>query len=81
MDFYAAHAFTVEPLPRHSMLPYPYPEGKDYPADAEHLGISTGVQHAGAVGANAAELALSIFGAALKRRGYRSQRTSTQARS
>ena len=29
--------FTVEPLPRHSLLPYPYPEGKDYPADVEHL--------------------------------------------
>src|SRR6266446_3913108 len=38
LDFYAAHAFTVEPLPRHSLLPYPYPEGKDYPADPEHLG-------------------------------------------
>lgn len=38
LDFYAAHAFTVEPLPRHSLVPYPYPEGKDYPADAEHLG-------------------------------------------
>jgi len=38
LDFYAAHAFTVEPLPRHSLLPYPYPEGKDYPADTEHLG-------------------------------------------
>jgi len=38
LDFYAAHAFTVEPLPRHSLLPYPYPGGKDYPADAEHLG-------------------------------------------
>jgi Flp pilus assembly protein TadD len=38
MDFYAAHAFTVEPLPHHSALPYPYPEGKDYPTDAEHLG-------------------------------------------
>ena len=38
MDFYAAHAFTVEPLPRHSLLPYPYPAGKEYPADAEHLG-------------------------------------------
>jgi tetratricopeptide (TPR) repeat protein len=37
LDFYAAHAFTVEPLPRHSLLSYPYPEGKDYPADAEHL--------------------------------------------
>ena len=38
LDFYAAHAFTVEPLPRHSLLPYPYPEGSDYPADVEHLG-------------------------------------------
>jgi hypothetical protein len=37
LDFYAADAFTVEPLPRHSALPYPYPEGKDYPADEEHL--------------------------------------------
>ena len=37
MDFYAAHAFTVEPLPRHSTLSYPYPEGREYPADAEHL--------------------------------------------
>jgi Tfp pilus assembly protein PilF len=37
LDFYAAHALTVEPLPRHSLLPYPYPEGKDYPSDAEHL--------------------------------------------
>jgi Tfp pilus assembly protein PilF len=36
MDFYAAHAFTVEPLPRHSLLSYPYPAGKDYPADADH---------------------------------------------
>lgn len=38
LDFYAAHAFTVEPLPRHSLLPYPYPEGKEYPVDGEHLG-------------------------------------------
>ena len=37
LDFYAAHAFTVEPLPRHSPLPYPYPAGRDYPGDAEHL--------------------------------------------
>ena len=37
LDFYAADAFTVEPLPRHSPLPYPYPAGKDYPGDAEHL--------------------------------------------
>jgi len=38
LDFYAAHAFTVEPLPRHSALPYPYPEGQDYPSDTNHLG-------------------------------------------
>jgi hypothetical protein len=38
LDFYAAHAFTVEPLPRHSALPYPYPVGQEYPSDAKHLG-------------------------------------------
>ena len=37
LDFYAANAFTVEPLPRHSSISYPYPEGKDYPLDDEHL--------------------------------------------
>jgi Tfp pilus assembly protein PilF len=37
LDFYAAHAFTVEPLPRHTLLPYPYPDGKDYPDDPDHL--------------------------------------------
>jgi Flp pilus assembly protein TadD len=38
MDFYAAHAFTVEPLPKHGMKPYPYAAGEDYPTDAEHRG-------------------------------------------
>jgi hypothetical protein len=37
LDFYAAHAFTVEPLPRHTLLPYPYAAGQDYPADPGHL--------------------------------------------
>jgi Tfp pilus assembly protein PilF len=37
LDFYAAYAFTVEPLPRHGMISYPYPEDKAYPMDAEHL--------------------------------------------
>ena len=37
LDFYAAHAFTVEPLPRHSALSYPYPAGQDYPSDPAHL--------------------------------------------
>jgi hypothetical protein len=37
LDFYAAHAFTVEPLPRHTLIPYPYPDDKAYPADADHL--------------------------------------------
>ena len=38
LDFYAAHAFSVEPLPRHTLLPYPYPAGQEYPDDARHLG-------------------------------------------
>jgi hypothetical protein len=38
MDFYAAHAFTVEPLPKHSMKPYPYAASDEYPSDAAHLG-------------------------------------------
>jgi len=38
LDFYAAYAFTVEPLPHHGLIAYPYPEGKEYPADVEHLG-------------------------------------------
>lgn len=37
MDFYAAHAFTVEPLPKQGMEAYPYAEGREYPNDAEHL--------------------------------------------
>ena len=37
LDFYAADAFTVEPLPKHSLLAYPYPAGSEYPDDAEHL--------------------------------------------
>jgi hypothetical protein len=37
LDFYAAHGFTVEPLPRHTLTPYPYPTGQEYPSDAEHL--------------------------------------------
>jgi Tfp pilus assembly protein PilF len=36
MDFYAADAFTVEPLPKHGMKPYPYAAGEEYPEDAEH---------------------------------------------
>ncbi|HYL62608.1 MAG TPA: FG-GAP-like repeat-containing protein [Candidatus Methylomirabilis sp.] len=38
LDFYAAHAFTVEPLPRHGLMAYPYPAGQEYPSDAQHLG-------------------------------------------
>ena len=38
LDFYAAYAFSVEPLPRHTMISYPYPAGKEYPDDAQHLG-------------------------------------------
>jgi hypothetical protein len=31
MDFYEAHALTVEPVPFHQMERYPYPEEKTYP--------------------------------------------------
>jgi tetratricopeptide (TPR) repeat protein len=37
LDFYAAYAFTVEPLPKHGLTAYPYAEGNDYPLDQEHL--------------------------------------------
>ena len=37
LDFYAAHAFTVEPLPYHTMTAYPYAVGNEYPADAGHI--------------------------------------------
>ncbi len=36
MDFYAAHAFTVEPLPKHGTKPYPYAPGQEYPDDPTH---------------------------------------------
>ena len=41
LDFYAAHAFTVEPLPHHGSIAYPYPAGKDYPADPAHLNTNS----------------------------------------
>ena len=37
MDFYAADAFTVEPLPKHGMKPYPYAPGDEYPGDLAHI--------------------------------------------
>ncbi|HTZ47509.1 MAG TPA: FG-GAP-like repeat-containing protein [Verrucomicrobiae bacterium] len=37
LDFYAANAFTVEPLPRHGLIAYPYPAGQEYPMDPDHL--------------------------------------------
>jgi Flp pilus assembly protein TadD len=37
LDFYAANAFTVDPLPRHTLIPYPYPAGQEYPEDPAHL--------------------------------------------
>ena len=37
LDFYAANAFTVEPLPRHGLIAYPYPTGQEYPMDPDHL--------------------------------------------
>jgi tetratricopeptide (TPR) repeat protein len=37
MDFYAADAFTVEPLPKHGMKPYPYAPNDEYPGDLTHI--------------------------------------------
>ena len=37
MDFYAAHPFTVEPLPYHTRLPYPYPDDAAYPSDEPYV--------------------------------------------
>jgi hypothetical protein len=37
LDFYAADAFTVEPLPHHGLIAYPYPGGEEYPVDLDHL--------------------------------------------
>ncbi|MGB6430835.1 MAG: CRTAC1 family protein, partial [Candidatus Acidiferrales bacterium] len=37
MDFYAAYGDTVSPLPFHTLVPYPYPQGVSYPMDDEHL--------------------------------------------
>jgi len=37
MDFYAAHGDTVAPMPFHTLIPYPYPTGTDYPSDITHL--------------------------------------------
>jgi tetratricopeptide (TPR) repeat protein len=37
MDFYAAHGDTVEPLPIHTLVTYPYPDGMQYPEDKAHL--------------------------------------------
>ena len=42
LDFYAAYAFTVEPLPKHGLVAYPYAEGKEYSLDDEHLNYELG---------------------------------------
>ncbi|MGH9579992.1 MAG: FG-GAP-like repeat-containing protein, partial [Terriglobales bacterium] len=37
MDFHAAQAFTVDPLPFHGMESYPYPSSKTYPQNLQSL--------------------------------------------
>ena len=37
MDFYADYGSTVTPLPKHTLVSYPYPRGIAYPTDPSHL--------------------------------------------
>ncbi len=37
MDFYADYGSTVTPLPKHTLVSYPYPPGIAYPTDPSHL--------------------------------------------
>ncbi|MGB6821128.1 MAG: hypothetical protein WBE21_03530, partial [Candidatus Acidiferrales bacterium] len=37
MDFYADYGSTVTPLPKHTLVSYPYPPGVAYPTDPSHL--------------------------------------------
>ena len=37
MDFYAKYGETVSPLPFHTLVPYPYPDGIGYPEDDQHM--------------------------------------------
>jgi len=37
MDFYAAEASTVQPVPFRSMGTYPYPKGRSFPLDDSHV--------------------------------------------
>ncbi len=37
MDFYEAHALSVEPLPIHTREPYPYPDTVGYPDKETYL--------------------------------------------
>src|SRR5438046_282361 len=78
--FYAAHAFTVEPLPRHSSLPYPY-RREGLPERRAALEVSTGAQHAHTLRPHAAEPALSVLRFAALKECLQSHSTGTQARS
>ena len=37
MDFFAYDGLTVDPLPFHTLIPYPYPSGVAYPEDPRHV--------------------------------------------
>ena len=37
MDFYAAEANTVHPMPFRTMGTYPYPKGRSFPLDDAHV--------------------------------------------
>ena len=46
MDFYAAHGDTVAPLPFHTPVPYPYPEGRGISRGPGASEVHARIQHA-----------------------------------
>ena len=77
LDFYAADAFTVEPLPHHGLIAYPYPAGKEYPMDARPSGIRVRLQYPATFGSHAEYFALRILRAEVRKMPIRRSGAST----
>ena len=66
LDFYAAYAFSVEPLPRHGMIALSVSARKRISGGCAASRLRTGIQHARAFGPIAAEPSLSLCSAERK---------------